>query len=167
MPTNPPGTWLVAYDSLAAEQQGRLLELEVEPWQREACGTIEGALYMLEDRPAAAQTAWVLLAQGVPAAFLMLMRAPLTPPWTGPTEALMHSFQVDRRFQRQGLGTACLQALPGVARASWPDITALVLSVDPTNTAAINLYRAQGWVDAGNAYRARVGYERKYVWSLR
>ncbi|MBF7143197.1 MULTISPECIES: GNAT family N-acetyltransferase [Pseudomonas] len=162
----PGSTCLVPYGNLNAGQRKAVLGLDVEPWQREACGTVESALYLLMDRPASAQVAWAVLREERPVGFLMLMRAPLTPAWVGPTAALMHSFQIDRRFQRQGLGTACLRALPAATQALWPDIKELVLSVDPGNTAALHLYQAQGWTDDGTAYRAKVGYERKYVLSL-
>ena len=63
--------------------------------------------------------------------------------------------------QGQGYGKACLQALPDAARRAWPQIKGLELSVDTDNQAALTLYRQQGWVDSGDAYRGRIGYERR------
>jgi len=69
--------------------------------------------------------------------------------------------QVDRRAQGKGYGKACLQALPAVAREAWPEIKGLELSVDADNAAAIALYARHGYVDSGEAYKGRIGYERR------
>ncbi len=52
-------------------------------------------------------------------------------------------------------------ALPAVAREAWPQIKGLELSVDAHNLAAMGLYLRAGWVDRGEAYKGRVGYERR------
>jgi RimJ/RimL family protein N-acetyltransferase len=48
-----------------------------------------------------------------------------------------------------------------VARQAFPEIKALELSVDADNEAAIALYASFGWVDSGEAYKGRIGYERR------
>ena len=58
-------------------------------------------------------------------------------------------------------GNACRQALPEVARQAWPEIKGLELSVDADNVSAIALYAKFGWVDSGEAYKGRIGYERR------
>lgn len=71
---------------------------------------------------------------------------------------------MDRHQQGRGFGKACLQALPAAALQAWPQIRALELSVDTDNVAAMGLYLAAGWVDSGEAYKGRVGYERRLSW---
>ncbi|EPN64565.1 GNAT family acetyltransferase, partial [Pseudomonas syringae pv. actinidiae ICMP 19096] len=71
-----------------------------------------------------------------------------------------------RREQGKGLGKTCLQALPAALSLKWPDITQLMLSVDADNSAAIGLYVGQGWIDTGEAYRGRIGFERRLVLKL-
>jgi GNAT superfamily N-acetyltransferase len=159
-------TSLVAYSALTEQQAAALRLLQVEPEQRKACGDIDAALYILGNGRPDAVTGWALLVDQQPRAFLLLMRAPCLPAWAAPSAALLLSLQVDHRYQKQGLGTACLQALPGVVRSLWPDINQLTLSVDPANSAALMLYRAQGWTDRGSAHRSATGYERKLVLAL-
>ncbi|MNC75727.1 hypothetical protein D3C87_2200220 [compost metagenome] len=53
-----------------------------------------------------------------------------------------------------------------MARSIWPQISQLMLSVDPQNHAALHLYLSEGWIDCGNAYQAKAGYERKLVLAL-
>ena len=48
-----------------------------------------------------------------------------------------------------------------MAREAWPKIKGLELSVDTHNLAAMGLYLGAGWVDRGEAYKGRVGYERR------
>ena len=70
-------------------------------------------------------------------------------------------FMIARPFQGKGYGKACLQALPEVARLAWPEIRGLELSVDADNDTAIALYARYGFVDSGEAYKGRIGYERR------
>lgn len=157
---------LVRYGELTVSQVAQLQCLEVEPAQLSASGDIDSALYTLHTAPPGAVTGWALLVDEAPQAFLLLARAPCLPAWAGPGAAVVQALQVDRRHQGRGLGTACLQQLPAAVRGTWPEITQLMLSVDPGNTAALALYRAQGWIESGPAYRAKVGYERRFIKAL-
>ncbi|WP_263260796.1 GNAT family N-acetyltransferase [Pseudomonas sp. RIT-PI-S] len=159
-------TLLVPHSALTRLQVEQLRLLEVEPEQLSACGDIASALYTLATTSADAITGWALLVDQHPRAFLLLMRAPCVPAWADPLAAVVLALQVDRQHQGRGLGKACLQALPDAVRRTWPEINQLTLSVDPRNTAALQLYRSQGWVDRGEAYRAKVGFERKFVFEL-
>lgn len=154
-------TRLVAYEALNPVQQQQLSALQVHPEQRPYCGDIDCALNTLLVNPSPGVKGFALLADDAPVAFLLLKRPPCLPHWADEHSATLHALQVDRRVQGQGLGKACLQALPTAARQAWPQIQALELSVDSTNTAAMALYVQQGWVDSGEAYRGRIGYERR------
>lgn len=159
-------TCLVPYTGLTPVQAARLRLLEVEPGQRGACGDIESALYTLLGASPAAITGWALLVDEQPLAFLLLIRGPCLPAWADEGSAVLSSLQVHRDHQRQGLGRACLQALPAAVRRTWPEVDQLMLSVAPDNSPALALYQSQGWVERGTAYRAAVGYERRYVLGL-
>ncbi|WP_130910681.1 GNAT family N-acetyltransferase, partial [Pseudomonas sp. Sample_9] len=91
----------------------------------------------------------------------LLKRPPVLPDWADEHSATLHALQVDRRAQGKGYGKACLQALPAVALGAWPEIKGLELSVDADNEAAIALYAKHGYVDSGEAYKGRIGYERR------
>ena len=152
---------LVPYEDLTALQREQVTAIEIYPEQIKFAGDIHGALHMLLSRPGPGVKGFALLAEEVPVAFLLLKRPPALPAWANEHSATLHALQVDHRAQGKGYGKACLQALPAVARAAWPDILGLELSVDPDNVSAIGLYARLGWVDSGEAYKGRIGYERR------
>ncbi|SCY18667.1 MULTISPECIES: GNAT family N-acetyltransferase [unclassified Pseudomonas] len=152
---------LVPYEDLTALQREQVSAIELSPEQIKFAGDIHGALHMLLSRPGPGVKGFALLAGEVPVAFLLLKRPPVLPAWANEHSATLHALQVDHRAQGKGYGKACLQALPAVARSAWPDIHGLELSVDPDNVSAIGLYARLGWVDSGEAYKGRIGYERR------
>jgi ribosomal protein S18 acetylase RimI-like enzyme len=155
-------TRLVPYETLSLVKKQQLDTLQVHPEQLAFCGDIYCALNSLLVNPnPAAIKGFALLADDLPVAFLLLKRPPCLPHWASEHSATLHALQVDRQQQGRGFGKACLQALPAVARQAWPQIKGLELSVDADNVAAMGLYLAAGWVDSGEAYRGRIGYERR------
>ena len=154
-------TQLVPYDSLTPVQRRQVEAIEILPQQKEFSGDIDSALHALGSNANPGVKGFVLLSQGVPVAFLLLKRPPCLPHWADEDTATLHALQVDYRAQGKGYGKACLQALPHVARQAWPEIKGLMLSVDAHNESALNLYLKQGWVDTGEAYKGRIGYERR------
>ncbi|WP_338001282.1 GNAT family N-acetyltransferase [Pseudomonas brassicae] len=102
-----------------------------------------------------------LLADAVPQAFMLLKCGAYLPPWARADAATLHALMVDWRQQGRGLGRCCLEQLPERVREAWPQIGCLQLSVDADNQAALGLYRAAGWVDTGQGYKGRTGYERQ------
>jgi ribosomal protein S18 acetylase RimI-like enzyme len=154
-------TRLVAYEALNAVQQQQLSAIEVHPEQLPFCGDMYCALNSLLAKPNPGVKGFALLADDIPVAFLLLKRPPCLPHWADEHSATLHALQVDRRQQGMGFGKACLQALPAVALETWPQIKGLELSVDTANVAAMALYLGSGWMDSGEAYKGRVGYERR------
>ena len=152
---------LVPYESLNALQRQQVEAIEVHNDQVRFSGDIHGALHTLLSRPGPGVKGFALLAQDIPVAFLLLKRPPVLPAWADEHSATLHALQVDQRAQGKGYGKACLQALPDVARQAWPEIRGLELSVDADNAPAIALYARFGYVDSGEAYRGRIGYERR------
>ena len=152
---------LIHYSELTPAQCEQLQQLEVLPAQHAFVGDIHGALYSLRSAQGDDVRGLALLVGAVPQAFLLLKRGAHLPPWARDDAATLHALQVDWRAQGQGLGRHCLAALPARVREAWPQVRCLQLSVDTDNQAALGLYRAAGWVDSGDGYRGRVGYERQ------
>lgn len=159
-------TRLVAYGALTDLQQQQLNAIEVHPEQLPFCGDMYCALNSLLAKPSPGVRGFALLADDVPVAFLLLKRPPCLPHWADVHSATLHALQVDRRQQGRGFGKACLLALPAAALEAWPQIKGLELSVDTDNVAAMGLYLGLGWVDSGEAYKGRVGYERRLSLAL-
>lgn len=157
---------LVDYTALTSTQREQLRALEVHPEQLPFCGDIDCALYSLPSAGHPGIKGFTLLVGEQPLAFFLLKRHPLLPHWAEPDSATLHALQVDKRAQGQGLGRACLQALPQAARQAWPEIRRVMLSVDPANRPAICLYLQQGWADTGEAYRSKDGFERRLALTL-
>ena len=158
-------TRLVPYETLSLVQKQQLDTLQVHPEQLAYSGDIYCALNSLLVNPnPGAIKGFALLADDAPVAFLLLKRPPCLPHWADEHSATLHALQVDRTQQGRGFGKACLHALPAAALLAWPQILGLELSVDADNVAAMGLYLAAGWVDSGEAYRGRVGYERRLSW---
>lgn len=154
-------TRLVPYESLNTRQRQQVEAIEVHQEQIKFSGDIHGALHTLLSKPGPGVKGFALLAEDVPVAFLLLKRPPVLPAWADEHSATLHALQVDQRAQGKGFGKACLRALPEVARQAFPEIKALELSVDADNDSAIALYIKYGWVDSGEAYKGRIGYERR------
>lgn len=155
-------TRLVPYETLSLVQKQQLDTLQVHPEQLAYSGDIYCALNSLLVNPnPGAIKGFALLADDLPVAFLLLKRPPCLPHWADEHSATLHALQVDRHQQGRGFGKACLQALPAVALQAWPQIKGLGLSVDADNVAAMGLYLGAGWVDSGEAYKGRIGYERR------
>jgi len=152
---------IVNYQTLTAAQRKQLDELEILPEQLPFSGDIYCALNTLLVRPTADIEGFVLLVDDQPVGFFMLKRGAFLPQWAANGSATLHALQIDHRVQGQGLGKAFLQGLPGAIHETWPDIEQVMLSVDADNLPALNLYLAQGWVDTGEAYKGRIGYERR------
>jgi len=159
-------TRLVAYGALTDLQKQQLNAIEVHPEQLPFCGDMYCALNSLLAKPSPGVKGFALLADDVPVAFLLLKRPPCLPDWADAHSATLHALQVDRRQQGRGFGKACLLALPAAALEAWPQIKGLELSVDTDNVAAMGLYLGLGWVDSGEAYKGRVGYERRLSLAL-
>ncbi|CAK9891391.1 MULTISPECIES: GNAT family N-acetyltransferase [Pseudomonas] len=150
---------LIDYRDLTPAQREQLLDIQVRPEQQRFAGDMAGALYTLQSTDSPDLRGVALLVDSVPRAFLLLQRGAFLAPWARADAATINALQVDRRQQGHGLGRFCMRALPDRVRALWPDVRCLQLSVDPDNHAALALYRATGWVDSGDGYRARKGHE--------
>ncbi|CAI3788142.1 hypothetical protein AHFPHNDE_01815 [Pseudomonas sp. MM227] len=157
---------LTPYPDLSPTQLQQLMDIEIRPEQKQYSGDVDMALYTLLGCTDGEIQGFALLVDEVPKGFLLLKHGRFVPEWAHPQAATLHALQVDRRMQGRGLGRACLEGLPDAARGAWPGVQQLELSVDADNVAGIGLYKALGWVDRGEAYRGRIGYERRFVLAL-
>nr|GEZ30648.1 hypothetical protein [Tanacetum cinerariifolium] len=130
-------------------------------------GTMTRCFRLLADpllkRPGARhRQGFVLLIDELPRGFFLLKRRTLLPDWAlqqSDVTTTLHALMIDRRFQGQGLGKRCLQALPELTQALWPDTEQLMLAVDAGNHAARELYRAQGWQELPEREAVNAGAE--------
>jgi ribosomal protein S18 acetylase RimI-like enzyme len=152
---------VVNYPALTEAQRRQLDQLEILPEQLPFSGDIYCALNTLLVRPTGDIEGFCLLLDEKPVGFLMLKRRAFLPHWAEKGSASLHALQIDRRVQGQGLGKAFLQGLPGAVHETWPDIEQMMLSVDADNLPALGLYLGLGWIDTGEAYKGRIGYERR------
>ncbi|MDD1014494.1 GNAT family N-acetyltransferase [Pseudomonas rubra] len=150
---------LTDHRDLTPAQREQLLEIQLLPGQQRYAGDMTCALYTLFSSDSPDIRGVALLVENVPQAFLLLQRGAFLPCWARIDAAIINALQVDRRRQGHGLGRFCMQALPDLVRSLWPEVRCLQLSVDPDNHAALALYRGTGWVDSGDGFRARKGYE--------
>ncbi len=157
---------VVSYQTLTDAQRKQLEGLEILPEQLPFSGDIYCALNTLLVRSTADIEGFVLLEDDQPVGFFMLKRGEFLPAWATQGSATLHALQIDRRMQGKGLGKVFLQGLPDAVRAKWPDIQQIMLSVDADNLPALNLYLGQGWIDTGEAYKGRIGYERRLALTL-
>lgn len=152
---------LMPYENLNSRQRQQVEAIAVHKEQIRFSGDIHGALHSLLSKPGPGVKGFALLVEETPVAFLLLKRPPALPAWADEHSATLHALQVDQRSQGKGYGKACLQALPEAARLAFPEIKGLELSVDADNDSAIALYAKFGFVDSGEAYKGRIGYERR------
>lgn len=140
--------------------------LELPHAQKMFAGDIFGALHTLGSASDDHIRGFALLIDDSPRGFFLLKRGPLLPPWADADAVTLHALMIDVEWQGRGLGKHCLQGLPGLVQGVWPQVRQLMLSVDPENQPAIQLYLKLGWIDSGTAYRGRSAYERRMVLAL-
>lgn len=150
---------LMDYRDLNHAQRAQLFDIQLHPEQQQYAGDVASTLHVLLSCTSDHRRALVLVLDEVPQALLLVQRGAFLPAWAKVGAATMMALQVDKRVQGRGLGRCCMNALPAVVRAMWPDVDRLQLSVDRDNHPALGLYRATGWEDSGDGYRARSGYE--------
>ena len=119
------------------------------PWSGEARWTLPAA----ESHPR--RTPCTALLDGLPVAFFILdtgsdvaLYEPL------PNTVGVRALYVDRSRQGEGIGTAMLRAMPGLARRLYPGAERLALTVNENNPIAVRAYLGAGFVDTGRFYRA-------------
>lgn len=154
---------LMKYEALSASQRSQVQQIELLDEQKTTFGDIHGALHGLTARPFPDIQGYVLLVEDVPRGFFLLKRRTLLPAWAQGRTATLHALIIDHRYQGLGLGHTCLRLLPTVVPDLWPEIEQLMLTVHPTNHAALALYQAAGWAFSDDTVIAAAGFERRMV----
>lgn len=160
---------LTPYESLSPTQQRQLLKIELLPEQIRHVGDIHGGLHTLTARPVVDRQGFVLLIDDIPRGFFVLKRRSLLPDWARDSPRItttLHALMIDKGFQGLGLGKRCLRALPGLARALWPDTEQLMLAVEAGNHPARQLYLTLGWQDLPESDAAYASFERLMLLTL-
>jgi len=157
---------VVDHKTLRAVQRQELELLELPQAQKMFAGDIFGALNTLVAASEDHVRGFALLVDDMPRGFFLLRCGRLLPPWADADAVTLHALMIDMEWQGRGLGKYCLRSLPGLVHSFWPDARQLMLSVDPENQAAMQLYLKLGWIDNGTAYRGRLAYERRMVLAL-
>jgi GNAT superfamily N-acetyltransferase len=103
------------------------------------------------------RTPCAALLDGVPVGFFILDRSAdvqLYEPRPGTVG--VRALYVDAHRQGEGIGTAMLRALPGLARRLHPDAVRLALTVNVTNPIAVRAYGRAGFTNTGRQYHGGV-----------
>jgi RimJ/RimL family protein N-acetyltransferase len=94
-----------------------------------------------------------ILRDGEPVGFFVLDTGPEVRQYlAAPGVVGVRAFFIDRRHQRQGIGTQALTALPTYLRHHHPAAEAVALTVNTKNPWAIHVYRKAGFRDTGDLY---------------
>lgn len=76
----------------------------------------------------------------------------VTRPFAEPGEAGLRSMAIDAGLQGQGVARAALAALPALMAERFPEVPALLLTVNERNPRARRAYLRAGFVDTGAIY---------------
>lgn len=130
------------------------LELRVQPEQEPHVPSVSVALAKCYIRPEGGPVyPYAIMAAGEMVGFLTLTceQGPVDNYW-------LNAFQIDRRYQRQGYGTAALWEVIALVRREYPASERFNLTVHPDNDPARRLYERAGFVDAGRVYDGEMVY---------
>ncbi len=128
-----------------------LLALEPNPGDEEAW-TGYGASIVPAAESDPTRHLVAIVAGGVVVGMLTLDWGPRSRRYAAPSEVGLHGFLIDRRQRRRGFARGALAALPAFARRHHPAATAIALTVNERNAAALAAYRGAGFVDHGERF---------------
>lgn len=131
------------------DDRAEVLQLAVLPSQIAFVGFIDEVLKALEPT----EDAHVIAADNCVVGFFLLDHAyHLNYAFAQPDELGFRCYFIDYRQQGKGYGKASLSLLPSYLREHYRDYSAVVLTVNCRNAAAIQLYRTGGFQDTGQLY---------------
>lgn len=130
------------------------LDLRVQPEQEPHVPSVAVALAKCYIRPEGGPVyPYAIMAGGEMLGFFTLTceQGPVDNYW-------LNAFQIDRRYQRQGYGTAALREIIVLIRREYPVSERFNLVVHPDNASARRLYECEGFVDTGRRYDGELVY---------
>jgi GNAT superfamily N-acetyltransferase len=137
----------VTLSPLRPELRPAVLRIRVAPEQVRFGGTPATAVPAAEREQA--RESVVILRGGVPVGYFQLDLRSVPGAPAGPEIIGLRALVVDLAVQGQGVGRAAMLALPAYVRERFPERRIIALTVNADNPAAIALYAATGFVDAG------------------
>lgn len=124
----------------------RVAHISVAPEQRIFSGTVQEALGEDPTR----FDLHMIEADGTSVGIFKIDRAfRQSIPISTPGALGLRAFMIDRNRQGEGIATAAVRALPGYLARHYPDASAVELTVNHANRAAIACYLNGGFTDTG------------------
>nr|WP_223115799.1 GNAT family protein [Paracoccus amoyensis] len=134
---------------MAKDDPSPVAHIAVHPEQEPFCGTIAG--HFAENEPAC--DFHQIQRGGVAVGFFKIDRAYHERyDFAGATDLGLRGVMIDASEQGRGTGTAAMAALRSYLSGSYPDFSAVYLTVNMVNPAAITAYRKAGFVDTGGIW---------------
>jgi ribosomal protein S18 acetylase RimI-like enzyme len=121
--------------------------IEVAP-EQVRFGGVPAASVPVGDREPSRESV-VILRDGAPVGYFQLDTRGVPGAPAGPEIIGLRALAIDRGAQNQGVGRGAMLALPAYVRTRFPERRTVALTVNVDNPAAIALYAATGFVDAG------------------
>jgi RimJ/RimL family protein N-acetyltransferase len=155
------------WPSLSATEQDRVRSLALAPRQVEYAGSTANAVAACDDGDPAQVVGLALRVDGEIVGFVVVKRHDAAPAWATRETAVISGLRVDIAHQGRGIGTAALPAIADWVGDHWTSATALALTVDEENVAAIRAYAKAGWTGLGDRFEGRIGWVRTMSRALR
>ena len=141
---------MITLRPVGLDQYATLAHLRVRDEQIKYAGTLREAFETGEKDVDFHAIEW----DGAPVGFFKIDRAyPAEYDFACDGEIGLRGFLIDASRQGQGIASAAVLALPAYLTGQYPLASAVVLSVNCANPAAIRCYLKGGFVDTGDLYQ--------------
>lgn len=140
---------MITLSPLAKDDPSPVAHIAVLPEQEPFCGTIAG--HFAENEPSC--DFHQIQRDGAVVGFFKIDRAYHEKyDFAGPHELGLRGVMIDASEQGRGTGTTAMAALRSYLPKHYPDFSAVYLTVNMVNPAAISAYRKAGFVDTGGIW---------------
>ena len=137
---------MVELRTVDARLRAEVLSLEPAPGQARFSGVARDTLPAAERHRTRHPVA--ILRDALPVGFFALDHDDPICAYTAPEASVaLRAFFVDARWQREGIASAALRALPAFVAPLHPGAGCVVLTVNVSNPVAVRLYERAGFVD--------------------
>ena len=146
-----------AWPAMSRADQDRIRRLAIAPRQVEFAGSTANAVAACDDGDPKQVVGLALRVDGAIVGFVVVKRRDAAPDWASRETAVLSGLRIDAEHQGRGIGSAALPAIADWVREHWTSSTALALTVDEENVAAIRAYAKAGWSEVGERFEGRIG----------